>query len=58
MGENDERSSNRLNMIDQMYGYEQPIEEEEEQQKSIAQQMIDAIQQRRQNAFRGMKSSI
>jgi hypothetical protein len=57
MPENDERYSNQLSKIDEIYGYEQPIEEEEEQ-KSIAQQLVDAIKQRRQKAFGGIKRTI
>jgi len=55
MSEEEQRNSNRLNMVDQMYGYEQPLEEEQQEEKSIAQQMIDAIQQRRRAAFGGVK---
>jgi hypothetical protein len=45
-------------VIDQLYGYEQPLEEEKGEEKSIAQQMIDAIRQRRQNAFKGVRQTV
>jgi hypothetical protein len=47
----------RLNEIDRMYGYEENVEEEPES-KSIAQQLVDAIKQRRQRAFHGVKQTI
>jgi hypothetical protein len=57
MEENNQRMPNRLNQIDQLYGYEEGMPEEEEQ-KSIAQQLVDAIKQRRQRAFGGIRNTI
>jgi len=42
--------------IDEMYGYEEPEEEEEE--KSLAQQMIEAIKARREKMFGSMKKTV
>jgi hypothetical protein len=42
--------------IDEAYGYEEPEEEEEE--KSIAQQMIEAIKARREKMFSSMKKTV
>jgi len=54
--EEDERNSSRLNEIDRLYGYEEPIAEEDEENKSVAQQMVDALKKKRENAFGRLKS--
>lgn len=51
----EERNSSRLNEIDRLYGYQEPIEEEDEENKSIAQQMVDAVKRRREQAFGSLK---
>lgn len=53
--EEDERNSSRLNEIDRLYGYEEPIAEEDEENKSISQQMVDALKKKRENAFGSLK---
>jgi hypothetical protein len=53
----DERNP-RLSEIDRLYGYEEGVPQEEEESKSIAQQLVDAIKQRRQGAFSGIKRTI
>jgi hypothetical protein len=55
--DNQERNP-RLNEIDRLYGYEEGVPQEEEESKSIAQQLVDAIKQRRQGAFSGVKRTI
>jgi hypothetical protein len=47
----------RLSEIDRLYGYEEGMPEEEES-KSIAQQLVDAIKQRRQAAFGGIRRTV
>lgn len=54
--EEEERNSNRLNEIDRLYGYEEPIAEEDEENKSIAQQMVDSLKRKREQAFGRLKS--
>jgi hypothetical protein len=54
--EEDERNSSRLNEIDRLYGYEEPIAEEDEENKSIAQQMVDSLKRKRETAFGRLKS--
>lgn len=56
MDNNQERNP-RLSEIDRLYGYEDGVPEPEED-KSIAQQLVDAIKQRRQGAFSGIKRTI
>ena len=48
----------RLSEIDRLYGYEENMPQEEEDDKSIAQQLVDAIKQRKQKAFGGIKTTI
>ena len=57
MPQEDERNSNQLSKIDELYGYEEPLEDEQEN-KSIAQQLVEAIKQRRERAFGGVKRTI
>lgn len=57
MEEDNQRLPNKLNQIDQLYGYEEGLPEEEEN-KSIAQQLVDAIKQRRERAFGGIRRTI
>jgi hypothetical protein len=49
--EQDERNSTKLNEIDRLYGYQEPMEEEEEEDKSISQQMVEALKRKREKAF-------
>lgn len=53
--EEDERNSSRLNEIDRLYGYEEPIAEEDEENKSISQQMVDSLKRKREQAFGNLK---
>jgi hypothetical protein len=55
MAEEDERNSSKLNEIDRLYGYQEPIADEEEEDKSIAQQMVEALKRKRENAFGNLK---
>lgn len=54
---NNERNP-RLSEIDRLYGYEEGVPQEEEEDKSIAQQLVDAIKQRRQGAFSGIRKTV
>jgi hypothetical protein len=53
MPEKEKTISDRL---DESYGYEEP-EEEEDENKSIAQQMIEAIKAKRDGAFKKGKQT-
>jgi hypothetical protein len=50
-----EREKTSSEKIDEMYGIENP--EEEEEPKSLAQQMISAIKSRRQKMFAPLKKT-
>lgn len=52
----EEKSQSRLNEIDRLYGYEEPVaEEDEDENKSISQQMVDALKRKREGAFGKLK---